>query len=665
MDFGGLEIPWSVGSQWLRWDPHLHAPGTLLNDQFGDAWDDYIRVIETAQPGPRALGITDYFTLRSYKVVQRRKGEGALRHVPLVFPNVEIRLTIETRRGSGINLHLLVSPDDPEHVTKMEERLSRLRFRFEDDSYPCCDDGLVRLGRAHRQDQSLNDSAALSEGANQFKIEVSKLCELFEADSWLRTNVLVAIAAGQDGLAGLSQDASFCAQREELARLADIVFSANPKDRSYWLGEHPEFHSNKQQPKPCLHGCDAHDLHRVLQPDEDRLCWIRAEPTFDGLRQTLVEPERRVHIGPDPPVTDNPGDVIRRVRIRGAPWLKNDVLGLNDGLVTIIGAKGSGKTALADLVAFAAEADESEPGPASFIAKAGELLNGVQIDLEWDDGSASSANLPRMDATVGEPRVRYLSQQFVERLCSPGGLADPLVEEIERVVFSAVPHEDRLECDSFKELCAVRLEGASAEQRAARDAIGALTKQVADEIARQQSVPSLRAKVQAAERDRKAIEAAIRAMPIKASDEKVKAQQRAAAVLQSLKKAIAVAERRTQSLRDLEAEVKRQVRSAEATVEDFKAKYPSLLSDDDWMLLQPQRADQVLSRLAELIEESRQRAAGLRETGLPEDGEGGVASGRPTRASWLAGTRCPQGRVQQGHRRTRARSCKCKEEGWT
>ena len=29
------------GSRWQRWDPHVHAPGTVLNDQFGGAksWD--------------------------------------------------------------------------------------------------------------------------------------------------------------------------------------------------------------------------------------------------------------------------------------------------------------------------------------------------------------------------------------------------------------------------------------------------------------------------------------------------------------------------------------------------------------------------------------------------------------------------------------------------
>ena len=32
------------GSQWNRWEPHIHAPGTILNNQFGviDQWDKYL-----------------------------------------------------------------------------------------------------------------------------------------------------------------------------------------------------------------------------------------------------------------------------------------------------------------------------------------------------------------------------------------------------------------------------------------------------------------------------------------------------------------------------------------------------------------------------------------------------------------------------------------------
>jgi energy-coupling factor transporter ATP-binding protein EcfA2 len=311
--------------------------------------------------------------------------------------------------------------------------------------------------------------------------------------------------------------------------------------------------------------------------------------------------------------------VIRSVEIKNAPWLRNKVIELNDGLVTIIGAKGSGKTALAELIAFAADGNDSQPGEASFIKKAGSLLDNVAIDLKWDDGSSSPATIPCAEPEVAVARVRYLSQQFVERLCSPGGLADPLVEEIEEVVFKALPYEDQLQCGSFTELREVRLADPMAEQEAVRQAIRSITRQVADELALEKSVPILKANLQNVERDRKATEKAITVLPIKASEEKVKAQQRVAAELQALKKAIAEEGRRTQSLRDLESDVRRQIHDTKGTLADFKIKYTSILSDEDWKLLEPQIPEQALSRLAELVEESRKKAVVLREKGLPVD----------------------------------------------
>ncbi len=38
-----------AGSEWRRWDLHIHTPGTALNNQFGD-WDECLAVIE-AQSG--------------------------------------------------------------------------------------------------------------------------------------------------------------------------------------------------------------------------------------------------------------------------------------------------------------------------------------------------------------------------------------------------------------------------------------------------------------------------------------------------------------------------------------------------------------------------------------------------------------------------------------
>ena len=39
------------GSVWHSWDPHVHTPGTSMNNQFGaDDWDEYLTRIEAAEP---------------------------------------------------------------------------------------------------------------------------------------------------------------------------------------------------------------------------------------------------------------------------------------------------------------------------------------------------------------------------------------------------------------------------------------------------------------------------------------------------------------------------------------------------------------------------------------------------------------------------------------
>lgn len=63
--------PLSSGSRWLRWEPHVHAPGTLFNDQFKGNWDEYLTTLENATP---ATGDphTDHYGLLSTRYISRR-----------------------------------------------------------------------------------------------------------------------------------------------------------------------------------------------------------------------------------------------------------------------------------------------------------------------------------------------------------------------------------------------------------------------------------------------------------------------------------------------------------------------------------------------------------------------------------------------------------------
>jgi hypothetical protein len=146
----------SRGSMWNRWDPHIHAPGTAMNDQFSgaDPWREFNERVSVQDLPIRALGITDYFLVDTYERAKEEKSKGGLAGVDLLFPKVEIRLST----GTGSNAHLLFSPDDVDHLDRIRRLMASFKFRYLDDEFRCERPELIGLGRAH-------DSAIVDEGA--------------------------------------------------------------------------------------------------------------------------------------------------------------------------------------------------------------------------------------------------------------------------------------------------------------------------------------------------------------------------------------------------------------------------------------------------------------------------------------------------------------------
>ena len=83
----------SRGSEWRRWEPDIHAPGTVMNNQFSGpgAWTDYFTALERAAPVIEAIAVTDYYVTDTYEEVLRHKAAGRLPATKLIFP----------RRGHG------------------------------------------------------------------------------------------------------------------------------------------------------------------------------------------------------------------------------------------------------------------------------------------------------------------------------------------------------------------------------------------------------------------------------------------------------------------------------------------------------------------------------------------------------------------------------------
>ena len=73
------------------------------------------------------------------------KANGRLPDVKLIFPNIEVRLDVAARSGF-VNLHLLVSPEDPNHLAELKRVLTRLQFHAFDDDFDASRAELIRLG---------------------------------------------------------------------------------------------------------------------------------------------------------------------------------------------------------------------------------------------------------------------------------------------------------------------------------------------------------------------------------------------------------------------------------------------------------------------------------------------------------------------------------------
>jgi hypothetical protein len=258
-----------------------------------------------------------------YERVVSEKKKGRLPRVALLFANVEMRFSISTAKDSAINFHLLVSPDNPNHVSEIRRFLLGLTFTYKGESYRCEKNDLIRLGHAFNS-TAIEDHVALRVGTNQFKVSHNQLREQLAASTWARDNLLIAVAGGsRDGTSGLQEDAAFTALRQELERSANIVFSSQSKQREFWLGNGSvkldALVATYRGRKPCLHGSDAHEQATVGKPAENRFCWIKGDLTFESLRQACLEPENRAFIGLEPPRHAMPSQVVARLNVLDAP----------------------------------------------------------------------------------------------------------------------------------------------------------------------------------------------------------------------------------------------------------------------------------------------------------------------------------------------------------
>ena len=149
------------------------------------------------------------------------------------------------------------------------------------------------------------------------------------------------------------------------------------------------------------------------------------------------------------------------------------------------------------MIALACDATSERLSQASFLIRAEELLHGASVSLAWQAGENSERNLDRSDeeSAARYPRARYLSQQFVEELCSAHGMTDALMREIERVIFEAHPLSERDGAVDFQELLEFRASRHREARSREENTLVEISERIGTELEKDKVVESLKKQI--------------------------------------------------------------------------------------------------------------------------------------------------------------------------
>ena len=372
----------NVGSEWRKWDLHVHTPLSYLNNQFGSDFDNYVKNLfkKAIEKEIAVIGITDYFCIEGYKKIKTEyladeeklnelfsKEEIEKIHNITLFPNIEFRLN--TLVGSNrVNFHVIFS--DSVRIEDIEENfLHELKFVYEGNPQSKDEIWKLKLGNIEELGKNLREKH--EKFWSETDILIGMMCavvndgditEVLQSKRSKFEGEYILCVPSDEDLSELLWDGQDHNVRKTIIQKSDVLFCANPNTISWGLGKKhstiQEFIDEFKTLKPCIWGSDAHDFDKLFEPDLNRYTWIKADTTFEGLKQITYEPDERVLIQKDNPSFEYNKPYFNELMIQNEVgifqeskdqvYFKKMILPLNKNLVTIIGGRGTGKSMLVD-----------------------------------------------------------------------------------------------------------------------------------------------------------------------------------------------------------------------------------------------------------------------------------------------------------------------------
>jgi len=288
------------GSIWRRWDLHIHSPASFHHqfkfsseeerDKYqNDIWEKYISELEKIS-NVSVIGITDYFSIEGYKKVLEYKRKGRLQNFDLILPNIEFRLD-KFVADKRLNYHVIFS-DQIEADTIEKEFLEELHIKAPNaEPRKLTMKNIEEIGKILKEHQeNFKGKSDYIVGCENITVSLDEIIKVLKNKESIFAGkyILVLEEEGWDSINWAGQDHL---TRKTILVQSHAIFSSNPSTRNWALGKRdlsPEqFIREFGSLKPCIHGSDAHSFDKLCKPDEDRFCWIKADPTFEGLKQIV------------------------------------------------------------------------------------------------------------------------------------------------------------------------------------------------------------------------------------------------------------------------------------------------------------------------------------------------------------------------------------------
>ncbi|WRD25451.1 AAA family ATPase [Helicobacter pylori] len=316
----------SKGSSWHKWDLHAHTPYTHLNKAYQCSEEKFIQKLCDSKID--CIGLTNYFKFdeKEFDLKEKIEKKGIK-----VFYNLEVRLDYQNKKDQCLDFHIIFS----DKVTQQEI------------------DNFLRNADANVGGTEKKLADLKKDDFDKAVVNFDQLLECLEKESLkLRGKYLLGFLSRGHGSSRSSSN-----YEKIVKKVHFLIHSSNKqenlkKDREFWL----------EYNKSLLQSSDAHKEGSI----GEKYTWIKAEKTFEGLKQIIYEPETRVSIDKEKP--QDPLYKIDCVGLHFNEYVKitnekgdtpfcyagfNETLFFSPNFTCVIGGRGSGKSTLLQLIASA------------------------------------------------------------------------------------------------------------------------------------------------------------------------------------------------------------------------------------------------------------------------------------------------------------------------